>query len=202
MATRIAPERTAAYLRTLAETGNATLAAERAGVSRDWAYKRRKADARFDRLCREAAALARARLPVRVNRDRAGGWSAALEARFIERLSETGSVWLAAAEVGLSTVSAYRRRQVRRLGGSFHPSQPNELGGSFHPSQPNESFAAKWDEAQRLGWPPADEPWIEAAMCFLEGQPPPPGNPVRFRSVDQVINAMRGTRCFVRPPRK
>lgn len=178
MATRIEPARTAAYLRALADTGNATLAAERAGVSRDWAYKRREQDARFDRLCREMAALAKARLPVRVNRDRKGGWTAAREARFIERLQETGSVWLAAAEVGLSTVSAYRRRQVRP------------------------GLAAAWDEAQRSGWPPADEPWIEAAMCFLEGQPPPPGNPVRFRSVDQVINAMRGTRCFVRPPRK
>src|SRR4051812_39165292 len=104
----ISTSQSVAYLRALAETGNATLAAAQAGVSRDWAYKRRLADARFDALCREMGRQAKARLPVQVRRDRAGGWSAAKEARFIQRLSETCSVWLAAAQVGLSTVSAYR----------------------------------------------------------------------------------------------
>lgn len=42
-----------AYLRVLGDTGNASLAAGHAGVSRDWAYRRRKADGRFDALCRE-----------------------------------------------------------------------------------------------------------------------------------------------------
>jgi hypothetical protein len=37
----ISTAREIAYLRALADTGNATLAAERAGVSRDWAYKKR-----------------------------------------------------------------------------------------------------------------------------------------------------------------
>jgi len=95
-------------------------------------------------------------------------------------------------------------------GGSFHPSQPNERGGSFQPSQPNERgdsfhtpnerFAAAWDEAQRVGWPPADEPWIESALCFFEGRSPPPDNPVRITNIGQVIEAMRGNR-FVRRPR-
>jgi hypothetical protein len=82
----ISTARLIAYLRTLADTGNATLAAAHAGVSRDWAYKRRRVDGQFDQLCREMAAIAKARLPARVNRDRAGGWTAAKEARFIERL--------------------------------------------------------------------------------------------------------------------
>lgn len=46
-----------AYLATLAATGNATLAAERAGVSRSWAYRRREAEPGFAALCREMAAL-------------------------------------------------------------------------------------------------------------------------------------------------
>ena len=54
----ISTAREIAYLRALADTGNATLAAERAGVSRDWAYKKRKQDSRFDAWCREMAALA------------------------------------------------------------------------------------------------------------------------------------------------
>jgi hypothetical protein len=170
MPSKVSTARELAYLRALADTGNATLAAERAGVSRAWAYKRRAADARFDRRCREMAALAKARLPARVNRDRAGGWTAAKEARFVERLQETCSVWIAAAAVGLSAGSAYERRQRRP------------------------AFAADWDEALRGGWPPADQPWIESAICFFEGREPPPGNPVRITSIDEVLEAMKGNR--------
>jgi len=189
---RVPLEREVKYLKALAETGNASLAAAYAGVSRDWAYKRRKADAGFDALCREILARFRETPPhpstahaagpslsregrgakrrTRVNRDRAGGWSRDKEARFIARLTETCSVWLAAAEVGLSTVSAYRRRQVRAR------------------------FAAEWDEALLSGWPPADRPWIESATCFFEGREPPAGNPVRFTSVSEVLEAMKGNR--------
>lgn len=166
------------YLRALGDTGNATLAAAVARVSRDWAYKKRKADARFASLCREMAGRAKARLPARVNRDRAGGWTAAKEARFIERLRETCSVPFAAAAVGISSVSAYRRRQVRP------------------------GFAAAWDEAEREGWPPSDMPWIESAMCFFEGREPPPGNPVRITSIDEAISARMGNRFRVRRPRR
>ena len=177
MPSRISTAREVVYLRALADTGNATLAAVEAGVSRDWAYKKCMQVARFDALCREMGRQAKARLPVQVRRDRAGGWTAAKEARFIERLRETCSVWLASAAVGLSTVSAYRRRQA----------QPG--------------FAHAWDEAERTGWPPADEPWIESAICFFEGRPPPPGNPVRITSIDEVLEAMKGNRFGARRPR-
>jgi hypothetical protein len=162
---KIPHSRALRYLKALAETGNASLAAAYAGVSRDWAYKRRKADAWFDALCREILARFREMPPhptlsregrganrrTRVNRDRAGGWTRDKEAR-------------------LSTVSAYRRRQVRAR------------------------FAAEWDEALLSGWPPADQPWIESATCFFEGREPPAGNPVRFTSVSEVLEAMKGNR--------
>ena len=62
-------------------------------------------------------------------------------------------------------------------------------------------FAEAWDEALRVGWPPADLPWIEAAECFFEGREPPPGNPVRFASVSEVIEAMNGNRFAPRQRR-
>lgn len=192
MPSKISTAREVAYLRALAETGNATLAADVAGVSRTWAYKKGEQDARFAALCREMVRRFRASGPplpnpspaekrgarrTRINRDRAGGWTAAKEARFVERLRETCSVWLAAAAVGISTVSAYRRRQVRP------------------------GFAAAWEEAERDGWPPADQPWIEAALCFFQGREPPPGNPVRIGSIDQVLGALDGKRFAPRRPR-
>ena len=176
MPSRICTRRKFPYLKVLAETGNATIAAEAARVSRTWAYKRREVDPRFAQLFAEVAALAKARLPARVNRDRAGGWTAAKEAQFLDRLQATCSVPLAAAEVKLSTVSAYRRRQVRP------------------------GFAAAWEEAERIGWPPAELPWIESAICFFERREPPPGNPVRITSVSQVIDALEGKRF--RPRRR
>jgi hypothetical protein len=93
-------------------------------------------------------------------------------------MMETCSVWLASAEVGLSTVSAYRRRQVRP------------------------GFAAAWDEAERIGWPPGDQPWIESAICFFEGKEPSPDNPVRITSIDEVLEAMKGNRFVPRRPRR
>ena len=57
---KISAFREVAYLRALAETGNATLAAARARVSKSWAYKRREVDPQFDALrdggAREVAA--------------------------------------------------------------------------------------------------------------------------------------------------
>ena len=177
MPSKISIGREVIFLRALADTGNATLAAERAGVSWSWAYKRREVDARFDALFREITALARARLPVQVRRDRYGGWTAAKEARFIERLRETCSVWLAAAAVGLSAGSAYQRRRRKP------------------------DFADAWDVAEAEAWPPADQPWIESAICFFEGRPPPPGNPVRITGIDDVLDAMKGKRFAPRRQR-
>jgi hypothetical protein len=173
----ISTERELIYLRTLAETGNATLAAASAGVSQSWAYARRKVDGEFDHWFRAMAALAKANLPARVNRDRADGWTAEKEELFLERLEETCSVWVAAAAVGHSARSAHHRRRMRP------------------------GFAERWDEAQRRGWPPVDHPWIESMFCFFEGREPPPDNPVRVASVGEVIAWLEGKRFFVRPPR-
>jgi hypothetical protein len=173
----ISTERELIYLRTLAETGNATLAAARAGVSQSWAYARRKVDGEFDHWFRAMAALAKANLPARVNRDRADGWTAEKEELFLERLEETCSVWVAAGAVGNSARAAHHRRRMRP------------------------GFAERWDEAQRRGWPPVDHPWIESMFCFFEGREPPPDNPVRVASVGEVIAWLEGKRFFVRPPR-
>jgi hypothetical protein len=200
----ISIEQSVAYLRALAETDIAALAAERAGVSRTWAYKRRERDPHFDRLCE--AAVARFRdspevsdrstppLParaarespspaegrggckrVRVNRDRKGGWTAALERRFLAALAATRDVPLALLQVGISAPSAYRRRMRRRLGGSFHPSQPNEC------------FAARWRAALTDDETFADAQWVATVVCLIDGEPVPPELPVQTIGIGDVI---------------
>lgn len=173
----ISTARELAYLRTLALTGNATLAARAAGVSRDWAYKRRKQDAAFDRLCGEAAALAKARLPARVNRDRQDGWTAAREADFLAALAVTLDVELAASSAGSTAPSAYRRR-LRRPG-----------------------FALAWHEAMQSGEAAGALEWFESAECFFEGRAVPSGNPVRVTSVDEVLRMLARTERAARASR-
>ena len=163
---KITAAREVAFLRALAETGNASLAAARAGVSRDWAYKRRQADAGFDRLCARMAALARERLPARVNRDRAGGWTAASEARFLAALAVTADVELAAASAGSTAPSAYRRRMVRP------------------------GFALAWTAALKSGRETDALDWFESAKCFFKGAPVPSGNPVRVTNIAQVLRML------------
>lgn len=72
---KISISQSAAYLRALGETNNATLAAERAGVSRAWAYKLRERDPLFAARRREMEAIARERL--KALRDAASTSSAA-----------------------------------------------------------------------------------------------------------------------------
>src|SRR5437868_9687544 len=62
MPAEVPTSRLFAFLKGLRDTGNATLAAEWAGVSRDWAYKRRRHDPWFDALYREMKAMAAVRL--------------------------------------------------------------------------------------------------------------------------------------------
>jgi len=190
MPSRISTKREITYLRTLAETGNATISAAQAGVSRAWAYKRREADARFDALCREMAARFRETRPasepphptlsprgrgdkrVRVNRDRAGGWTAATEARFLAALVATGDVPLAASSVGKAAASAYTRRQVRP------------------------AFARAWAEALESGREMGGLDWFESAQCFFERRAVPEDNPVRVTSVGEVLRMLgRGERA-------
>jgi len=65
MSRRTSPQRRAAFLKALAETGNQTIAAERAKVSRSWVQLHRSSDPAFDADVRAAVAEARASLSQR-----------------------------------------------------------------------------------------------------------------------------------------
>ena len=62
MSAKISASRRAAFLKALGETGNQTLSAERAKVSRSWVTAQRARDAGFDGAVRAAIEAARERL--------------------------------------------------------------------------------------------------------------------------------------------
>src|SRR3954452_17473740 len=97
--------------------------------------------------CRKMAAVARERLRVQQRRRRAGGWTPDRERRFIEALAATDEVPLAARQVGITPVSAYRHRLARP------------------------DFAFRWRLAVRVDHAEMGMEWMETVIAMLDGEP-------------------------------
>ena len=140
MPAKIGAGRKEVFLKALAATGNATLAAERAGLSRSWAGKLRLVDGAFDAACRAALGQAQeglggaegnrpphgwvrldgtelvvcraGRRRAQIVRAGARRWTPAVERRFLDALRATCNLGLACAEAGMSEASllTHRRR--------------------------------------------------------------------------------------------
>ncbi|PAX07118.1 hypothetical protein [Sphingomonas lenta] len=156
MTARTSERRRAAFFAALAETGNQTLAAERAKVSRSWVTLHRAGDPAFKAEMDAAVAAAKGRLdqatgvgPARrwatqdgeelavrgsngrwtqVARARVKQWTPRAEERFLQALARCCNVKRACAVVGLSPASAYNHRR------------------RWH------DFARRWDEAIEDGY--------------------------------------------------
>jgi len=74
MSHKTSPARRAVFLKALRETGNQTIAAERAKVSRSWVQLHRSTDPAFDAACRAAIAEAKANLSRAQGRQPPSGW--------------------------------------------------------------------------------------------------------------------------------
>lgn len=135
MSHKTSTARREAFFRALAETGNQTLAAERAKVSRSWVTLHRAADPDFRARIEAARAEAKGRIaqakavapPVgwgsldgaelvvrgsngrrtQIARARLKQWSPRVEARFLSVLAATCNVKAACAAVELTAASAY-----------------------------------------------------------------------------------------------
>lgn len=135
MSAKMSAARRAAFLAALRETGNRTLAAERARVSQSWVTLHRANDPGFRREIEEAVAEAKARLRsaegmkptagwgslageelvvrggngrrVQIARARIRQWTPRSEARFLAVLAATCNVKAACAAVELTAASAY-----------------------------------------------------------------------------------------------
>ena len=185
--------RRGAFLRALEATGNVTLAAERAGVSRSWVMKARRAEPDFEAACAAAVAQAAARLGaeegnrppagwgfldgaelvvrgsnrrrVQIARARAGQWSARTEDRFLAALAATCNVKAACAAAGKGFASAYAHRK----------------------RWPD--FARRWDEAEAEG-----DARIEAALVARGSNPfssdEPPEMELPPMTVEQAIHLL------------
>jgi hypothetical protein len=137
MVARFGEGRRRAFLKAYAQSGNVTLSAEQAGVSRSWVSLSRRSDPGFDAQCRAAKAVSAERLAgAESNRPppgweqrrgaalaltRAGKvvrspsrsrWTPRAEARFLGKLRQCNNLKLACERAGmtLSSYEAHRRR--------------------------------------------------------------------------------------------
>lgn len=191
-----------AFLAALRVSGNQTLAAERAKVSRSWVQLQRSEDAAFRVSVASAVDAARVALRqargdgngagyangeelvvrgtggagggkrVQVARARVKQWSPRIEERFLSALAATCNVTGACAEVGLTPASAYNHRQRWP------------------------AFARRWDEALEVGHDLLECALIQAAGNFLSGGGPvvpseaSPAGVVREITADHAIHLL------------
>ena len=194
MSAKITYRRRAAFLRALAASGNLTLSAERAKVSRSWVCLHRSTDPAFDAACVAAIAAARITLGHHQARGAAAGWGFAageelvingsnarrvqvrraknrqwtprVELRFLDSLANTCNVKVAAAAAGMSKSSAYAHR--RRW--------PH--------------FAKLWDEATDVGAAMLEGALIAGAIAFIEGRPPGLDGAIPVTTIGEVIRIL------------
>lgn len=204
MVAKTSEARRRAFFRALAATGNQTLAAERAKVSRSWVTLHRSADPAFKAEMEAATATAKARLdeaagvgPMeawraqngeelavrgaagarpQISRARLKQWTPRAESRFLGALAASCNVRAACAETGLSVASAYNHRQ--RWPG----------------------FAERWKEALETGHLRIEAALLHAAGSMWDAVDYDPDAPLAVTSFDQVIRLLRLHERSVRRP--
>jgi hypothetical protein len=196
MSKKTSEARKSAFFTALAETGNQTISAERAGVSRSWLVQKQAGDPAFRVEMDAAIAAARVRFSSadsqadserelgfdadgvelvmrgcngrlnQVQRARVGQWTPRLEARFLGIIGKSCNVTAACRMLGVSPASAYYRRKA----------WPR--------------FAERWDEAIALGTMQLEYALVEQACNFLEGVEPDYDAPMADMTTDQAIQVL------------
>jgi hypothetical protein len=214
MSAKTSAARRAAFFTALAETGNQTISAERARVSRSWVVQQagdpafraemdvaiRAADERLsaatsDKPSEDWQDIEGDELVLRgvnnrlvqVARARLGQWTPRIEARFLRTLAATCNVTAACKEIGVTKQSAYLRRNKWK------------------------SFAERWEEALEIGYARLEMALLENGCNMLEDVEVDPDAPMLPMTVEQAIQFMglhrrqvkrerRGVHRFYRVP--
>ena len=196
MSHKTSTARRAAFFAALAETGNQTIAAERARVSRSWVHLHQSTDPAFRAQLDVAIATAKERLrsgaagvkPMAKWREQAGEelvvrgtngrrtqiararlkqWTPRVEARFLAALASCCNVAAACRAVGLSPAAAY-----------YH----------YH-RWPD--FEMRWRAALEEGYLRLEMALIETAGRAFEAVDYPPDVPIEPMSFDQAITLLK-----------
>lgn len=216
MSKKFSAQRKRAFLDYLAQTGNQTLSAERAKVSRSWVCLHRKTDPEFDAECREALRQAQDRLKREARTmltDDVASPSLAppLKGRGSGPLDPKWR-WHEGVELVVGGTNG-RRTQVRRANvGSWTPKVEERFlavlagtanvrlacreVGMWPPAAYNHrnkfpGFARAWDQAVEIGMCELESQVHENLNHFFDRDMPEPAVPMRDVSVMDAIRVVR-----------
>ena len=201
MSAKFGARRKAAFLAALAESGNQTLAAERAKVSRSWVCLHRSTDAAFDAACIEAIAQAKASLGAIAayggSRRPAEGWRFAEGAELVVRGTNGRRTQIARSRLKQWTARVETRFLSALAASCNVKAACAEVGTSFSSAYAHRArwpgFARRWDEAVETGTARIEAALIENACHFLApADEPPPEAPLREMSVADAIRIVEG----------
>lgn len=175
-----------AFLRALEVSGNQTLAAERACVSRSWVCKERGLNPAFDSACRAAIEAADERLrAVEGNRSKAKGWGHLDGVELVVRGSNRRRAQIARARPGQWTArSEDRFLQVFAAtcnARAAYEAAGKSKGSAYSHRRRWPAFARRWEEAEKMGSIRVELALVEAAgnPFSTVGQPPLVAMPAR-----------------------
>ncbi len=184
MSRKTSPQRRGAFLAALRATGNQTLAAERAKVSRSWVQLHRSSDPAFDAAVREAVEAAKAALrdassssSVAPQGERSGAkpspkWAYLDGEELVVRGTNGVRVQIARARVRQWTPRT-EGRFLAALAGSCNVKFACAEAGLSAPSAYKHrerwpAFAARWDAAIAVGYDRLDRELVTSGLRLLD----------------------------------
>jgi hypothetical protein len=198
MSAKFSASRIEAFLAALRETGNQTLAAERAKVSRSWVQLHRSGDPEFKRAMDEAVAEAKARLGAHPERRPSSGWGY-LDGEELVVRGTGGSGGGKRVQIARARLKQWSPRVEERFLASLAATcnvkaACAEIGmtaaSAYGHRRRWSAFARRWNEAVELGYTRIECGLIEAAGNMLSGEGLPDVEPLRGMTVDHAIHLL------------
>lgn len=201
MSARMSPQRRAAFLKALAETGNITVSAERAKVSRSWVQLHRSTDAGFDSACRTAVVEARERLSGHGERRPPSGWGFAGGEELVVKGTRSGTgrrVQVARARIKQWTPRVERRFLAMLLATANVTASCRAVGmtpaSAFGHRARWPLFAELWDDAVKEGAMRIEAGAVLAGCNLFSDDELPPDVPIVEMSAAQAIHILHMTK--------
>jgi len=191
---KIGARRRAAFLKALEESGNQSLAAERACVSRSWVCKERALNPEFDCAVKAAVRRARDRLSAHAERRPPGGWGHLDGAELVVRGTNGRRLQIARARPGqISPRTEQRLLQV--LASTCNGDAACREAGVSKSAVWNHrrrwpAFARRWDETVRWAFGRLSAGLYENGQNLFSPNEYPPELPMPPMTFQQVIHMM------------
>lgn len=197
MSAKIGARRVRAFLACLTQTGNQTLAAERACVSRSWVCLRRSSDSVFDAACRAAIAEAGKRLnedPSPAPQPRTDKWRYFEGVELVVRATNGRRTQIARARPGQWTGRTEERFLAALAGTCNVKAACADVGkwpsGAYNQRKRRPGFGAEWSEAVDEGYVKIETGLVPAARNFASRRKPQGDLRIREMTAAQALQLL------------